>query len=79
MWAQPFLKSEAPIPRKEWVYIEKIQTVTTENVLFLQKGFHRKPFLFSSHALLMGHICLKSQYSVILSSAVSFIGDIPKR
>lgn len=47
MWAQPFLKSEAPISRKEWVDIEKIQTVTTESILFLPKGFHRKPFLFS--------------------------------
>lgn len=53
MWAQPFLKSEAPISRKEWVDIEKIQTVTTESILFLPKGFHRKPFLFSSiHAFI---------------------------
>ncbi len=53
MWAQPFLKSEAPISRKEWVDIEKIKTITTENILFLSKGSQSGafPILYGGHVM----------------------------
>ena len=59
MWARPFLKSEAPISRKEWVDIEKIKTITTENILFLSKGSQSGAFpIFSPCVLHLNNILL---------------------